>query len=447
MSPDRDSKRAHSGSRVSRAMHGCRFATPVANQAEADAVVTNCRKRKANRVVVGGDMAFAEYPAKVDYTHGAVSASKHLKREVIALDVMFSEVANVVSQRNVPSALYGYNRDEMGVEFDPRTQRQNKSALAVLRASSAMEMVERGLIAPTQFARIAKAQSDLGILIDNDGGARTRLRPGHVIRMTFIVNGAKRCCKISIPDNSDDVDTTSKDVDRATTLLSNGNLCTDVAGLPAVDAMISNSTKRCHYWFWSRVPNTGKTTNMRGISKFAFTMTTRYQNGFFDKVDRQAQINFLDEYGNGSPAEVVTRRLAMSDINLMCDGEYGFNQKGRNPVELLDKHPLIVIFSNKPPEEVYTVKRGGEHVPCVEDLSLLHARFNVVRIDGDNPGEEDDVVNVVDAVDTVTTLTERDNGEDGGLDGVVVDSATDACGSTLTVDSAGPSDASVCAVP
>ena len=173
----------------------------------------------------------------------------------------------------------------------------------------------------------------------------------------------------------------------------------------------------------------------------------RYQSGFFDKVDRQAQIIFVDEYGNGSPAEVVTRRLAMSDINLMCDGEYGFNQKGRNPVELLDKHPLIVIFSNTPPEEVYTVKRGGEHVPCVEDVSLLHARFNVVRIDGDNPGEEDDVVNVVDAVDTVTTLTERDNGEDGGLDGVVVDSATDACGSTLTVDSAGPSDASVCAVP
>ena len=73
----------------------------------------------------------------------------------------------------------------------------------------------------------------------------------------------------------------------------------------------------------------------------------RYQNGFFDKVDRQAQIIFVDEYGNGSPAEVVTRRLAMSDINLMCDGEYGFNQKGRNPVELLDtqRHRLQTASS------------------------------------------------------------------------------------------------------
>ena len=41
------------------------------------------------------------------------------------------------------------------------------------------------------------------------------------------------------------------------------------------------------------------------------------------------------------------------DLERLCDGGYRFNVKNRNPVQLADTNPLIVIFSNKPPDDVY----------------------------------------------------------------------------------------------
>ena len=62
---------------------------------------------------------------------------------------------------------------------------------------------------------------------------------------------------------------------------------------------------------------------MRAAAGVAFTMITRYQNGF-NYVDPQAQIVFIDEYCNGA-GDMTALRLPISDLNLMCDGGYRFN--------------------------------------------------------------------------------------------------------------------------
>ena len=372
--------------RVNKRNHGYETATAVSSEAEADAVVKRCKKRRADKVLVADNMVYAEYANQVNYQRGLKSASKHLGRTVVRLNVPFHEVVRAASNGAKVHAMIGYTEDELCSSYDPAKQRRNRNELAVLKNSTARELVETGVVAPSKFALVVKTQTDLGILLQDDG-ARRRKPAGFAFKLTFVVNGTVLTHEIVVPralPNPSDM-LTDEIVGNCTQQreCAAGGEVIDIVLLPTVRARIDNADKRCHYWFWSRTPSTGKSTNMNGVADIAFAMITRYHSGFFDHVDPQAQIVFIDEYGNGAAGEMSSRRLPLSDLNLMCDGGYRFNQKNKNPVELADRRPLIVIFSNKPPEEVYTLWGTGTQrfVPNEDDLSLLRVRFNIVRID------------------------------------------------------------------
>ena len=134
---------------------------------------------------------------------------------------------------------------------------------------------------------------------------------------------------------------------------------------------------------------------MRAINNVTFSMITRYLRGCFDYIDTVAKIVLLDEYGGGSGRVLTDRRFPIADLAQMCDGGYRYRQKHKRPVSLLDSPQLIVIFSHHPPEEVYCtwVAKAQKYALNETSLAILRARFNVIRIDGD-----DDVTTVVPTV-------------------------------------------------
>lgn len=117
--------------------------------------------------------------------------------------------------------------------------------------------------------------------------------------------------------------------------------------LPVLDA------KRRHYWFWSQRPNTGKTTFLVELSK-------KYPCGWYNYLEsyqsfsHNIQFLLLDEY--------QTARLQVGQLNQMCDGTHQYPIKNGSPVTLT--RPIVIICSNKPPEQVYP--------NC---FSLIEARF------------------------------------------------------------------------
>ena len=369
--------------RVNKRNHGMRLTDAIANEHEGRAVVDAIVAKSATKVMVGGRSVFAEFPTQKSFARGVESATKTLKRKVSAMNVAYVDVAHEVARDDVVRVLHGYTEDQLCVAYDPQRRKRNKPDLAVLASTSAKELVATGVVAPNRYALTMKTQADLGLILNCDG-ARRRMTPGEKITLSFVIadRQVKHIIRVpNIPPLLDD-DATKQDVDAATTIENDGFPNVDVSRLTFVANMIAQCNKCAHYWFWSRLPSTGKTTNMRVVSRFAFAMITRYHNGFFDHVDPQAQIVFIDEYCNGT-GDVAARRLPMSDLNLLCDGGYRFNVKNKNPVELIDPNPLVVIFSNKPPEEAYTVwdAQQSKHVPNTTELTLLHARFNVIEIE------------------------------------------------------------------
>ena len=129
----------------------------------------------------------------------------------------------------------------------------------------------------------------------------------------------------------------------------NGGLILHIGQTPYFKHCIANKNKQRHYWIWSRCASVGKSLNINTVCMYCFAMRTRYYDGFWNTFDEQAQFVFIDEYGNGDS------KLDITDLNLMCDGGYKFNTKGKQPQALIDTNAIIVIMSNKPPEEVYTI--------------------------------------------------------------------------------------------
>ena len=328
--------------------------------------------------MVGGTSVFIEFPEVVCFENGIKTASALLKHSVTSLRIPYVDVANEIRRKNIVRILHGYTDDELCVSHSQKRRKQNKTDLAILTTSSARELVTTGVIPPSKYSQTLKTQIDLGLLIKNDG-IRRRADPGESFLLTFIVGGIQQHHEIVIPFNrsqSDDIHLDKHNLARCTHKNTSGKRCVRIVDLPTVRHRIECSKKKAHYWFWSFEPSTGKTTNMDGVSDVAFTMITRYENGFFDTVDPQAQIVFIDEYCNGG----TSRRIPISELNLMCDGGYRFNVKNKKPVRLIDRNPLIVIFSNKPPEEIYTKWNGKRHVVNELENALLHVRFNVVEI-------------------------------------------------------------------
>lgn len=116
--------------------------------------------------------------------------------------------------------------------------------------------------------------------------------------------------------------------------------------------------KQRHYWIWSDQPNTGKTTFLKSVAA-AFPSYWLSYRETFQACHPGTQFVLLDEYS--SP------HLPATQLNQMCDGTWQYPYKGGEPVQLQD--PIILVGSNKPPEEVY---------PNVH--KLITARFVVVSL-------------------------------------------------------------------
>lgn len=119
-----------------------------------------------------------------------------------------------------------------------------------------------------------------------------------------------------------------------------------------------HSGKQRHFWIWSSKPNTGKTTFLESISAQYSSYWYCYKEAFQD-VHPKTQFILLDEY--------TSPHLPVTQLNLMCDGHWQYPFKGGSAV-LLEK-PILLVCSNKPPEEVYP-----------NAYPLIKVRFVVVEL-------------------------------------------------------------------
>lgn len=125
--------------------------------------------------------------------------------------------------------------------------------------------------------------------------------------------------------------------------------------------VVRNAKKR-HYWVWSHHPNSGKTT------KFAEPMVSRgwgeiQTHSTKWSVKPNHSVVILDDYNSA--------RLTYDTLNLMCDGNYGYNRPYLPTLKLTK--PYIIVCSNQPPEFLYPYK-----------FDTVYARFTVVRVDVGN---------------------------------------------------------------
>lgn len=119
--------------------------------------------------------------------------------------------------------------------------------------------------------------------------------------------------------------------------------------------------KQRHHWFWSALPNTGKTTFLKSLTK-THPCYFYNQNEKFQTVCSSTQFVLLDEYS--------TAKLLLTDLNQICDGTFQYCRKGESAVTL--EEPIVIICGNRRPEEVYT----SEH-----NWPLINARFIVHCLD------------------------------------------------------------------
>lgn len=127
-----------------------------------------------------------------------------------------------------------------------------------------------------------------------------------------------------------------------------------------------------HYWIWSRVPNTGKTTFMEAL-RAQFRCSDYIKDSVFQDVDPSSQFVLIDEYNRGC--------IQIDTLNAMCDGTHPYQVKFCSPTRA---KAIIIICSNALPSKFYSEF----------ELLLLKARFNVIQvgpIEGDKKSEGETV--------------------------------------------------------
>jgi hypothetical protein len=122
---------------------------------------------------------------------------------------------------------------------------------------------------------------------------------------------------------------------------------------------IKTDTKQKHYWIWSRMPNTGKTTKfLLPLQEKARCSFYNYQENF-QEVFSDSQFVLFDEFS--------TAHLKVTNINMMCDGTYQYPRKSSSPVTV---KAIMIICGNKHPNEIYP-----------KAFEYIQARFNVLCVD------------------------------------------------------------------
>lgn len=130
-----------------------------------------------------------------------------------------------------------------------------------------------------------------------------------------------------------------------------------------VDLRVNTDLKQCHFWIWSKEPNRGKTTFLMRLHRTYRAEFWNYGEVFQDKVTRKTELLLLDEL-RGS-------RLKVTTLNQICDGTFGFPQKGAPCIYPECGKLLVIVCSNLSIREAYK-----------EDFwSYIEARFKEINID------------------------------------------------------------------
>lgn len=118
--------------------------------------------------------------------------------------------------------------------------------------------------------------------------------------------------------------------------------------------------KQRHYWFWSTGPNTGKTTFLMELADKHPCYWYNYLE-IYQPVHKGTQFILMDEY--------TSPHLKLTVLNAICDGTHQYPVKNSSPVQI--RGAVVLVCSNKPPEEVYTSPASWD---------LIKARFRVFEL-------------------------------------------------------------------
>lgn len=117
--------------------------------------------------------------------------------------------------------------------------------------------------------------------------------------------------------------------------------------------------KKRHYWFWSSMPDRGKTTFLKSLAEKHRAYFYQFDEKFQD-IPVSAQFVLCDEY--------TEPYLKATQLNRMCDGTYAYPNKGGTA--RIVNYPYVIICGNKNPAKLYP-----------NAFKFLEARFNVVNVD------------------------------------------------------------------
>jgi hypothetical protein len=118
--------------------------------------------------------------------------------------------------------------------------------------------------------------------------------------------------------------------------------------------------KKRHYWFWSTVPDKGKT-------KFLELVDQEHRASWYNKsevyqtIHKDSQFILIDEY--------TTPTIHATTLNQMCDGNYLYPSKGGHAIKI---KACILICGNKRPQDLYP-----------NAFKYIEARFNIICLDNE----------------------------------------------------------------
>jgi hypothetical protein len=127
--------------------------------------------------------------------------------------------------------------------------------------------------------------------------------------------------------------------------------------------------KQSHYWIYSKKSNYGKTTFALELMKKYLAELWNSEEKYQPQIKKETQMIIFDEYSKKTC-------LTIGQMNQIMDGTVYITGKGMNAWKLNGK-PIVLIFSNFPPSEVYSM---------TPNLPNLMARINVINLEDHHTG-------------------------------------------------------------
>jgi hypothetical protein len=245
---------------------------------------------------------------------------------------------------------------------------KNRQHLKLLTNTRVADLLNSGVIGYKEIGSVKRLHDAMGVrFVDT---TKPYLPPGTVLRVPFI---RKQYVHIKIPDPM------QLEHDPELEYAQEGNIIS-VESHPYYRYLLKKNRlcKKRHVWIYSSFPDSGKSTAVNFLkAKCRAFEARRTKQYWLHPVDTTAQIILFDEYAKNPDS-----CLPAPELNAICDNQYVFNIKYGQPVRMQTDLPVVVVFSNYHPGEVYTKynPETKQHEPDTMVLQLLYARFEIFQI-------------------------------------------------------------------